>query len=151
MTHALEAWSLIQWATREVLSFAFWVLIFPPRKTKLLESYCVLSYDSLPRLRKWLAQIFFGQMRVFLVSAIPNCEWLNLGCLFLNFFFYLGVWLINGVVSVSGVPQSESVIRVIYVLIQVLCPFRLLQSIEQISLCYTSGSLLVISFKYNSV
>ena len=64
----------------------------------------------------------------------------KLRMLILKFFFYLGVWLINGVVSVSGVPQSESVIRVIYVLIQVLCPFRLLQSIEQISLWLTPES-----------
>ena len=48
--------------------------------------------------------------------------------------------MINKVVLVSGVQQSDSVIHVhISILFQVLFPFRLLQSTEQSSLCYTVG------------
>ena len=59
--------------------------------------------------------------------------------------FYIGVYLINNVVLVSGVQQSDSVIQIhIFILLQILFPFRLQQNIEQ-------SSLLVISFKYSSV
>ena len=44
--------------------------------------------------------------------------------------------MINNVVLVSGVQQSDSVIH-ISVLFQILIPFRLLQNTEQSSLCYT--------------
>ena len=41
---------------------------------------------------------------------------------------------------VSGVQQSDSVIYIhISILYQILFPFRLSQSIEQSSLCYTVG------------
>ena len=41
---------------------------------------------------------------------------------------------------VSGVQQSDSVIQIhVSILFQILFPFRLLQSIEQSSLCYTVG------------
>ena len=54
--------------------------------------------------------------------------------------------MINNVVLVSGVQQSDSVIHIhVSILFQILFPFRLLQNIEQ------SRSLLVIYFKYNSV
>ena len=46
--------------------------------------------------------------------------------------------MINNVVLVSGVQQSDSVIHV-SILFQILFPFRLLQNTEQISLCYTVG------------
>ena len=48
--------------------------------------------------------------------------------------------MINNVVLVSGVQQSESVIHIhVSILFQILFPFRLLHSIEQSSLCYTVG------------
>ena len=62
--------------------------------------------------------------------------------------------MINNVL-VSGVQQSDSVIHIyvsilfffyVSILFQILFPFRLLQSIEQSSLCYTAGLLLVIYF-----
>ena len=46
--------------------------------------------------------------------------------------------MINNVVLVSGVQRSDSVIHV-SILFQILFPFRLLQNIEQSSLCYTVG------------
>ena len=59
---------------------------------------------------------------------------------FKKFLFYIGVELINNVVLVSGVQQSDSVMHIyISILFQILFPFRLLQSIEQSSLCYTVG------------
>ena len=59
--------------------------------------------------------------------------------------------MINHVVLVSGVQQSDSVIHIhVSILFQILFPFRLLQNMEQSSLCYTV-SLLVIYFKYSSV
>ena len=59
---------------------------------------------------------------------------------FLNFLFYIGVQLINNVVLVSGVQQSDSVIHIhVSILFQILFPIRLLQNIEQNSLCYTVG------------
>ena len=59
---------------------------------------------------------------------------------FFNFLFYIVVQLINNVALVSGVQQSDSVIHThISILFQVLFPFRLLQNIEQSSLCYTVG------------
>ena len=48
--------------------------------------------------------------------------------------------MINNIVLVSGVQQSDSVIRIhISILFQILFPFRLLKNIEQSSLCYTVG------------
>ena len=48
--------------------------------------------------------------------------------------------MINNVVLVSGVQQSDSVIHIhVSILFQILFPFRLLQNIEQNSLCYIVG------------
>ena len=48
--------------------------------------------------------------------------------------------MVKNVVLVSGVQQSDPVIHVpVSILFQILFPFRLLQSIEQSSLCYTVG------------
>ena len=48
--------------------------------------------------------------------------------------------MINNVVLVSGVHQSDSVIHVhVSVFFQIHFSFRLLQNIEQSSLCYTVG------------
>ena len=53
---------------------------------------------------------------------------------------YIEVLLINNVVLVSGVQQSDSVIHIhVSILFQVLFPLRLLQNIELSSLCYTVG------------
>ena len=57
-----------------------------------------------------------------------------------KFLFYIGVQFISNVVLVSGVQKSDSVVRIhASILFQVLFPFRLLQNIEQSSLCYTVG------------
>ena len=46
----------------------------------------------------------------------------------------------NNVVLLSGVQQSDSLIHIhVSILFQSLFLFRLLQSIEQSSLCYTVG------------
>ena len=48
--------------------------------------------------------------------------------------------MINNVVLVSGVHQSDSVIHIhVSILFQILFLFRLLQNNEQRSLCYTVG------------
>ena len=48
--------------------------------------------------------------------------------------------MINNVVLVSGIQQSDSVIHIhVSILFRIISPFRLLQSIEQSSLCYTVG------------
>ena len=48
--------------------------------------------------------------------------------------------MINNVVLVSVVQQSDSVIHIhVCILFQILFPFGLLQNIEQSSLCYTIG------------
>ena len=48
--------------------------------------------------------------------------------------------MINNVVLVSGVQQSDSVIHIhVPILFQIIFPFRLLYNIEQSSLCYTVG------------
>ena len=48
--------------------------------------------------------------------------------------------MINNVVLVSGIQKSDSVIHIqVSILFQILFPFRLLQNIEQSSLCYTVG------------
>ena len=75
--------------------------------------------------------------------------------IFLNFIFYIGVWLINSVLLVSGVQQSDSIIHVhVSILFQILFPFRLLHNIEQSSLCYTVGpcwlSILNIAAYYHN-
>ena len=61
--------------------------------------------------------------------------------------------MINNVVLVSGVQQSDPVIHMyVSILFQILFPLRLLQNIEQSFLCYiVSRSLLVTYFKYSSV
>ena len=47
-----------------------------------------------------------------------------------NLLFYIGVELVNTVVLVSGVQQSDSVIHIhISILFQIIFPYRLLQSI----------------------
>ena len=44
----------------------------------------------------------------------------------------------NNVILVSGVQQSDSVSHIhVSILFQILFPFRLLQSIEWSSMCYT--------------
>ena len=60
---------------------------------------------------------------------------MNVSCaaffFFFNFLFYIGAQLINNVVLVSGVQQSDSVIHIhVSILFQILFPFRLLHNIE---------------------
>ena len=53
---------------------------------------------------------------------------------------------------VSVVQQSDSVIHIhVSILFKILYPIRLLQNVEQSSLCYIVGPLSVIHFKYRSV
>ena len=53
---------------------------------------------------------------------------------------------------VSGVQQSDSVIHLhVPILFQILFPFRLLQNIEQSSLCYTVGPCLLSILLFNLV
>ena len=60
--------------------------------------------------------------------------------LFFNFLFCIGVQLIDNVVLVSGVQQSDSVIHIhVSILFHILFSIRLLQNTEQSSLCYTVG------------
>ena len=48
--------------------------------------------------------------------------------------------MINNVVLVSGVQQSDSVLYIhVFILFQIISPIMLLQNIEQSSLCYTVG------------
>ena len=69
-----------------------------------------------------------------------SCSEYHWFILFLNFLFYIGVLLINNVVLVSGVQQSDSVIHIhVAILFQILIPCRLLHNSEQSSLCYTVG------------
>ena len=57
-----------------------------------------------------------------------------------NFLFYIRVQLIDNIVLVSSVQQSDLAIHIyVSILFQILSPFRLLQNIEQSSLCYTVG------------
>ena len=55
-----------------------------------------------------------------------------------NFVLYIRAYLINNVLLVSSIQQSDSVIHV-SVLFQMLFPFGLLQNIEQSPLCCTGG------------
>ena len=55
------------------------------------------------------------------------------------FLFYIGAQLINNVVLVSGVQQSDSVMHVHRSSFQILSPFRLSWHTEQACLCYTRG------------
>ena len=69
------------------------------------------------------------------VLLVPNISFFSF-----NILFYIGVQLVNNVVLVSGVQQSDSVIHThVPILFQILFPIRLLQNIEQGSLCYTVG------------
>ena len=52
------------------------------------------------------------------------------------FSFFIEVYLIYNDVLVSGVEQSDSVV---YILLQILFHYRLLQDIEYSSLCYSVG------------
>ena len=55
--------------------------------------------------------------------------------------FCIGVQLTNNAVLISGVQKSNSVVHIhVAVIFQILFPYRLLQSTEQSSLCYTVGS-----------
>ena len=70
------------------------------------------------------SQIYFIVLH--LVSSI-----LNIRSLLFFFIFYIGVHLIYNVVLVSGVQQSDSVIHLhIFILFQIIFPYRLLQSTE---------------------
>ena len=58
------------------------------------------------------------------------------------YFIFILFWrkLTHNIVLVSDVQQSGSVIHIhVSILFQILFPFRLLQNIEQSSLCYTVG------------
>ena len=76
----------------------------------------------------------------------PSSFFIFKNCLLI---YYIGAQLFNNVVSVSSVQQSDSVIHV-SLLFQIRFPFRLLQTIQQHSLCYTVGpcwsSILFIYF-----
>ena len=65
------------------------------------------------------------------------------GCVFLflkDFLFYIGVYPINNVVTVSGAQQSDSAIRIhVSILPQTPLPSRLPHNIEKSSLCYAVG------------
>ena len=51
---------------------------------------------------------------------------------YFNVLFYTGVWLINNVVLVSGVQQSNSVMcKHVSIIFLILFPFRLMQIIKQ--------------------
>ena len=64
-------------------------------------------------------------------------ELLHTFILFLNFILY---WSINHVILVSGIQQSDSIILIhVAILSKILFLCRLLQSIEQSSLCYILG------------
>ena len=54
------------------------------------------------------------------------------------FFFLTEIQLIYNAVLISGVQQSGSIIH-IYILFQILFPYRLLKDIEHNSLCYIVG------------
>ena len=57
-----------------------------------------------------------------------------------NFLFYIGVYPINNVVTVSGAQQSDSAIRIhVSILPQTPLPSRLPHNIEKSSLCYAVG------------
>ena len=59
---------------------------------------------------------------------------------FKKFLFYIGTYLINHVVLVSGVQQRDSVTHThVSILFPILFPCRLLRNTEQSSLCYTVG------------
>ena len=83
------------------------------------------------------------------------CIGANVKTKFKIILLYIRAWLINSVVFVSVVQQSDSVTHThMCILFQILFPFRLLQKIEQTSLCYIDfqqTSLSAIYFKYSSV
>ena len=55
--------------------------------------------------------------------------------------------MITNVVLVSRVQQSDSVTHLhVYILLQILFPLKLLQNIEQSSLCYTVGPCYLLFF-----
>ena len=57
-----------------------------------------------------------------------------------NILFYTGVQLINSVVWVSGVQQSDSVMYYMHLFFfKLFSHFRLLDNIKQSSLCYPVG------------
>ena len=59
---------------------------------------------------------------------------------FIIIFILYGSTVDSNFVLVSGIQQSDSVIHIhASILFQILFPFRLLQNIEQSSLCYTVG------------
>ena len=61
-------------------------------------------------------------------------------CFLFNFLFSIGVEWSNNVVLVLSMQQSDSVICIhVSVLFKIIFPFRLLQNIEQSSLCYIVG------------
>ena len=55
-----------------------------------------------------------------------------------SFIFLIEIYLIYSVVLVSSVEQSDSIIHIhIFILFQILFPYKLLQNTEYHSLCYT--------------
>ena len=71
--------------------------------------------------------------------------------IFKKILFYIGVLLINNVVLVSRVPQSDSVTqRHVYMYFKIIFPFSLLLNVEQTSLYSTVGpfwlSILILWF-----
>ena len=68
------------------------------------------------------------------------------------YFKFIEVYLTYNVMLASGVQQSESVIHTyISIIFQIIFLQRPLQSIGQISLCYTVGLCYLLIFVYNSV
>ena len=87
---------------------------------------------------------------IYIYIYISPPSWVSLPPPLLTFYFILEYNIFqyivtNNIVLISDVQQSDSVIHIhASVLFQILFPIRLLQNIEQSSLCYTIGPWLSI-------
>ena len=72
----------------------------------------------------------------------------SLSILFFFQLIFIRVYLLYNVVLVSSVEQSESAMCIHVTLFWISFSFRLPQSIEQSSLCYTIGPLLIFILSY---
>ena len=77
---------------------------------------------------------------VYIHIYISPPSWVSLPPPPLTFYFILECSWLNTIVLISDIQQSDSIIHIhASVLFQILFPIRLLQNIEQSSLCYAVG------------
>ena len=140
-------WKTVQWFLKKLnieLPFdsAIQLLVIYPKELKAI---CMVVLFTIakrwiqtpcPSVEEWYIHTVEYFLALKRKEVLSTCFYMA-ETFFFNFYFILQY---SSQCCVSGVQHSDSVIHLhVSILFQILFPFRLLQNIEQRSLCYTVG------------